>query len=143
VEPGHLVSIYVDPDHALLQLHRRLNWEGLRQVMVTHWRRAGKNVDGRPGWWWDVSLYVPLMVLMLVKRYHPRQLEEYLNESVVARVFLSKADDPRPWIRDHSNIARAYAALGVEGLEEVNQLIVREAVVEALATHGCCPRTRR
>jgi hypothetical protein len=51
-----------------------------------------------------------------------------VNESVVARVFLSKADDRRPWIRDHSNIARAYAALGVEGLEEVNHLIVREAV---------------
>src|SRR6266568_4563045 len=34
---------------------------------------------------------------------------------------------PRPQIRDHSNIARAYAALGKDGLEEVNALILHVA----------------
>ncbi len=51
-----------------------------------------------------------------------------MAESVVARVFISKQDDLTPQVRDHSNIARAYAALGAEGLEEINELIVKESV---------------
>jgi len=54
-------------------------------------------------------------------------MEAYLAENAVARVFLSRQDDPTPQIRDHSNMARAYAALGAEGLEEVNRLMVKEA----------------
>lgn len=125
---GEIVSVYVDYDHPLLQLKRELPWEAIQEVMVRRWRAAGKNVDGKPGVAWDVSLYVPLVVLMMVKGLHSREMEAYLAENVVARVFISKQDDPTPQIRDHSNIARAYAALGVEGLEEVNRLIVKEAV---------------
>jgi hypothetical protein len=45
-------------------------------------------------------------------------------ENVVARVFIGRQDDPRPQIRDHSNIARAYTALGKEGVEEINRLML-------------------
>jgi hypothetical protein len=55
-------------------------------------------------------------------------MEEYLSENVVARVFISRHGDPAPQIRDHSNIARALVALGAEGLEEVNALILKESV---------------
>src|SRR2546425_722186 len=64
-EKGETVSIYVDHNHPLLQLKRALPWEALCEVMTRHWRRAGKNTDGRPGLAWDVTLYVPLVVLML------------------------------------------------------------------------------
>jgi hypothetical protein len=37
--------------------------------MTHHWREHGKNVDGGPGLPWDVSLYVPLVVLMLIKHF--------------------------------------------------------------------------
>ena len=66
-ENGAIVSIAVNPNHPLLQLKRALPWEALAAVMTRHWRRAGKNTDGRPGLPWDVALYVPLVVLMLVK----------------------------------------------------------------------------
>ena len=128
VEKGEIVSIYVDYDHPLLQLKRALPWDAIREVMVRMWRAAGKNVDGKPGLAWDVSWYAPLVVLMLVKHLHSREMEAYLAENVVARVFISKQDDPTPQIRDHSNIARACAALGAEGEEEVNRLIIKEAV---------------
>ena len=95
--------------------------------MTRHWRQAGKNIDGRPGLPWDVALYVPLVVLMLVKHLNAREMEAYLAENVVARVFIGRQDDPRPQIRDHSNIARAYAALGKDGVEEVNALILHVA----------------
>jgi hypothetical protein len=52
---GQTVSIYVDHNHPLLQLKRALPWEALCEVMTRHWRRAGKNTDGRPGWSWDVT----------------------------------------------------------------------------------------
>jgi len=124
---GETVSIYVDYHHPLLQLKRALPWEALFEVMRRHWQQAGKNTDGRPGLPWDVALYVPLVVLMLVKHLHAREMEAYLAENVVARVFLGRQDDPRPQIRDHSNIARAYAALGKDGVDEINALMLHVA----------------
>jgi hypothetical protein len=124
---GETVSLYVPYNHPLLQLQRALPWEVLYEVMTRHWRRAGKNVDGHPGLAWDIALYVPLVVLMLVKNLHSRDMEAYLTENVVARVFIGRQDDPRPQIRDHSNIARAYAALGKDGVEEINTLMLHVA----------------
>ncbi len=124
---GETVSIYVPHNHPLLQLKRVLPWDALSEVMGRHWRQAGKNTDGRPGLPWDVALYVPLVVLMLVKHVHARDMEAYLAENVVARVFIGRQDAPQPQIRDHSNIARAYAALGKDGVEEVNALMLHVA----------------
>src|SRR5439155_1305592 len=73
-EKGETVSIYVDHNHPLLQLKRALPWEALFEVITRHWRRAGKNTDGRPGLAWDVTLYVPLLVLMLVKNLKTRRV---------------------------------------------------------------------
>jgi hypothetical protein len=124
---GAMVSIYVPPNHPLLQLKRALPWDALSEVMERHWWRAGKNTDGRPGLPWEMALYVPLIVLMLVKHFHARDMEAYLAENVVARVFIGRQADPRPQIRDHSNIARAYAALGKAGVEEINAVILHVA----------------
>jgi hypothetical protein len=126
-ENGETVSIYVDYNHPLLQLKRALPWAALVEVMTRRWAAAGKNIDGRPGLPWDVALYVPLVVLMCVKHLHAREMEAYLAENVVARVFIGRQGDPRPQIRDHSNIARAYVALGQEGLDEINALILHVA----------------
>src|SRR4029450_5466826 len=120
-------SIYVAYNHPLLQLKRALPWAALFEVMTRRWAAAGKNTDGRPGLPWDVALYVPLVVLMCVQHLHAREMEAYLAENVVARVFIGRQGDPTPQIRDHSNIARAYAALGKEGLDEINALILHVA----------------
>ena len=76
---------------------------------------------------WDVSLYVPVVVLMLIKTFDSRQMEAYVAENVVARVFIGRHGDAQAQIRDHSHIARAYAALGKAGIDEVNRLVIREA----------------
>lgn len=55
-------------------------------------------------------------------------MEQYLSENVVARLFIGCHQDPTPEIRDHASIARAELALGAEGIEEVNQLIIKQAV---------------
>jgi hypothetical protein len=127
ITAGEIVSIYVDHHHPLLQLKRALPWAALCEMMTRRWAAAGKNTEGRPGLPWDVSLYVPLVVLMCVKNLHAREMEAYMAENVVARVFIGRQDDPQPQIRDHSNIARAYAALGQDGVEEVNALILHVA----------------
>jgi hypothetical protein len=124
---GKSVTIFVPDDHPLLQLRQALNWEAITAVMVKHWRQAGRNVDGGPGLPWPVSLYVPLLVLMSVKTLNSRQMEEYLKENGVARLFLGLEAQLPPHVRDHSNIARALAFLGVEGWREVNELIVGQA----------------
>ncbi len=126
-DKGETVSISVDYDHPLLKLKRALPWEAIFAVLIRRWRAAGKNVDGGPGLGWDVSLYGPLVVLMVVKNFSSRQMEAYVSENVVARVFIARQHDPTPQIRDHANIARAYAALGKEGVEEINALILHAA----------------
>ena len=108
-------------------LKRALPWEAISEAMTRHWRAHGKNVDGGPGLLWDVSLYVPLVVLMLIKHFDSRQMEAYLAENVVARVFIGRQRDIQGQIRDHSNIARAYAALGQAGIDEVTHLVLQEA----------------
>ena len=124
---GETVSISVHPNPPLLQLKRALPWDALYEAMRRHWQRAGKNTEGRPGLAWDMELYVPLVVLMVVKNLNSRDMEAYLAENVVARVFIERTDDPRAQIRDHSNIARAYVALGKDGVDEVNALILHVA----------------
>jgi len=124
---AQLVQIEVSPTHPLLVLKRALPWEAITESMTRHWREHGKNVDGGPGLPWDVSFYVPLVVLMLIKNFDSRQMEAYLAENVVARLFIGRYRDVKAQIRDHSNIARAYAALGKAGIEEVTRLVIKEA----------------
>lgn len=124
---GHVVSIRVASDHPLLQLKRALNWEAIKAVMAQYWRKAGRNVEGGRGLPWPVDLYVPLLVLMSVKTLDSRQMEHYVEENVVARLFLGIEGHLAPHVRDHSNIARAQASLGVAGWQEVNDLLVSEA----------------
>ena len=135
-DQGETVSIYVNHAHPLLQLKRALPWDALCEIMRRHWRRAGKNTAGGPGLPWDVALYVPLVVLMLVKNLNSREMEAYLAENVVARVFIGRQDDPTPQIRDHSNIARASTALGKDGVDEVNALILHAAKDSGFADVG-------
>jgi len=135
-DQGETVSIYVNHAHPLLQLKRALPWDALCEVMRRHGRRAGKNTAGGPGLPWDVALYVPLVVLMLVKNLNSREMEAYLAENVVARVFIGRQDDPTPQIRDHSNIARASTALGKDGVDEVNALILHAAKDSGVADVG-------
>src|SRR5258706_6978726 len=125
--PPQLVQIEVSPTHPLLLLKRALPWEAITEAMTRHWREHGKNVDGGPGLPWDVSFYVPLVVLMLIKHIDSRQMEAYVAENVVARVFIGRYRNVQAQIRDHSNIARAYAALGKAGIEEVTRLVIKEA----------------
>jgi len=122
-----LVEIEVMPTHPLLVLQRALPWEAIIEAMTRHWREHGKNVDGGPGLPWDVSLYVPLVVLMLIKTFDSRQMEAYLAENVVARLFVGCHQHVQAQIRDHSNIARAYAALGKAGIDEVTHLVIKQA----------------
>jgi hypothetical protein len=124
---GQLVSIFVPDAHPLLRLHRALEWAAIQEVMVNHWRAAGKNVDGGRGVRWPVELYVPLVVLQLVKSYQSRQMEEYVSGDVVARRFCGLNQQTALHVRDHSNIARAMGALGAEGIAAVNQLIIKQA----------------
>jgi hypothetical protein len=51
----------------------------------------------------------------------------------VARVCIGRQDDPRPQSRDHANIARASAALGKDGVEEINTLMLPVARDDGVA----------
>ena len=68
-----------------------------------------------------------LVVLRRIKHFDSRQMEAYLADNGVARVFIGRYRDVQAQIRAHSNIARAYAALGKAGLDEVTRLVIQEA----------------
>ena len=122
-----IVQVEVSCPHPLLLLKQALPWAAIPAAMTRHWRQHGTNVDGGPGLPWDVSLYVPWVVLMLIKPFDARQTEAYVAENVVARVFIGRHCDAQAQMRAHSNIARAYAALGQAGIDEVNHLVLKEA----------------
>src|SRR5215470_19875940 len=132
----HIVQVEVSCTHPLLLLKQALPWAAITEAMTRHWRQHGKNVDGGPGLPWDVSLYVPLVVLMLIKAFDSRQMEACVAENVVARVFIGRHGDAPAQIRDHSNIARAYAALGKAGIDEVNHPVLKEAHRYGLIDEG-------
>ena len=78
---GEMVSISVDDNHPLLQLKRALPWEAALRDHEAPWAAGGQK-HRWPTWFaWDVSLYVPLVVLMLVKNLNARDMEAYLAEN--------------------------------------------------------------
>jgi len=122
------VTMHIPKSHPFLVLKRNLDWISIREIIVKHLRQAGCNVDRSPGRPLDVDLYMPLLVLMIILNKNLREMEEYLGESTVARIFIDREQDPRFQVRDHSNIARIMNAPGPQGLAELNALIMREAV---------------
>jgi len=127
------VAMQIPGNHPLLVLKQALDWLAIRRSVVEHLRKAGRNVDFGPGRSLDVDLYVPLLVLMVVLNKNSRQMEEYLGESAVARVFVDREQDPRFQVRDHSNIQRVYDSLGADGIAALNSLILQEAVKQGFA----------
>ena len=93
--------------------------------MEHHWRQAGKNIDRRPGLPWDVALYVPLVVLMLVSTSTHARWKRMCRRMSWPGYLLAARTTP-PQLRDHSNIAPAYAALG-KMVEEINAVILHVA----------------
>ena len=62
------------------------------------------------------------------KQWNSRQTEQALAENVVARVFIGYERPLDPQVRDHANIERAEEALGAEGMEELNQVLLGTAI---------------
>lgn len=52
---GEWVSAFVRDGHPVLRLKQVLDWAAITEGMSTHWRAAGKNVEGGPGRSWPVS----------------------------------------------------------------------------------------
>ena len=122
-----IVQVEVSRSPPLLLLKQALPWDASPEAMTRHWRQHGKNVAGGPGLPWEVSVDGPLVGLRLIKTFDSRQMEAYVAENVVARVFMGRHGDAQGQMRDHSNIARAYAALGKAGIDALNPLVSKEA----------------
>jgi hypothetical protein len=114
-EHGAMVSSSVPSMPPLLRLQRALPWAALCEVLPRRWAAAGQHTEGRPGVPGAVSLYVPGVVLLCVQHLHAREMAASLAEHGVARGCLGRQGEARPQMRDHSNRARAYAALGQAG----------------------------
>ncbi len=121
------VTLSVPENHPILQVHRALDWENIETHLAEHWRVAGKNVDRGPGRPFDLKFWTRVMVLMLLLKLDLRQVEWELKYNAVARLFITVQEPTDGLVRDHSNIDRTYRALGVDGLEELNRLLIGKA----------------
>ena len=127
-ENGAMVSISVHHRYPLLQLQRALPWAALCEGMIRRWAAAGQKqlvALAYPGtcrcmspWWssWGVKR---LPTHARWKRLGPRMWWH-------AYALVDRAK-PRPQRRDHSNMARAYAALGQAGVDEITALLLHVA----------------
>ena len=95
--------------------------------MTRHGRQRGKNVAGGRGWPGDVAFSVPLVVLRRIKGLDARQREASGAEHVVARVCIGRHHEAQAQMREHSNSARASAAVGTAGVDAVHPLVLQEA----------------
>src|SRR4029453_12092289 len=145
-EHGAMVSSSVPSMPPLLRLQRALPWAALCEVLPRRWAAAGQHTEGRPGVPGDVSLYVPGVVLLCVQHLHAREMAASLAEHGVARGCLGRQGEARPQMRDHSNRARAYAALGQAGGTRARRCASRSprtwAVPLSVSLHPI-PRRRR
>src|SRR5918999_1430014 len=116
---GHVVSIRVANDHPLLQLKRALNWEAIQAVMVKHWRKTGRNVDGGPGLPWPVDLYVPLVVLMGVKPLDSRQVEMVSSDTTVQEPAIGYPNEAGIMRGVAQRVYRSLVKVKEKGLEAV------------------------
>lgn len=130
----YVVNVPVMASHRLLRLRAALDWPTLTKILSDHLRGAGCNVDGvLRGRRMDVNPYVPMIVLMLVMRLNLRQMEDYLAENAVGRLFMGLENSPEIQVRDHSTIGRIVQALGAAGFEALNAVIVQHAVLMGFA----------
>ncbi len=121
------VTLEVPENHPVLEAYRTLDWESVETCLAGHWRVAGKNVDRGPGRPFDLKYWARVMVLMLLLKLNLRQVEWELKYNAVARLFVRVQEPSDGLVRDHANIDRTYRALGVDGLEELNRLVIGKA----------------
>lgn len=122
------VTLEVEEAHPLLVVKKTLDWETIETGLAKHWRAAGKNVDGGPGRKFDLKYWARVMVLMLLMKLEYREMERELKYNALSRLFVQVEEPTEGYVRDHANIDRTYRALGVEGLEELNRLVVKKAM---------------
>ncbi len=125
--PPHLVSLFVADTHPLLQLKRALDWPALQAVMVRH--GGGRKKRGRHTRPALAGRFVCPLVGLDGGQSPLGAADGRIQrrERGGARVF-GPYRNPLPHLRDHSNIARAQAALGTAGWQQINHLVVTEAV---------------
>jgi hypothetical protein len=127
-------KIYYRSDHPALQLKKLLDWTQIYQVIRHYLQASGLNVSGKlRGKTTDVELYARLMVLMHVMRLDYRELETYTSENIIGRLFVEAKESDILQVRDHSSIARVCAAIGKDGMEHLNQLVVCHATALGFA----------
>ena len=122
------VTLEVPTNHRLLVLKKELCWLQIEETLAPHWRAAGKNVDGGRGRPFDLPFYTRVVVLMMLLRLKPRELERELKENAPARLFVEVAHPTETLVRDHANVDRTLRALGALGMERLNAMLLREAV---------------
>ena len=124
-----LVAVEVPANHPLLVLRKNLNWLMIQNIILKYLRKAGRNIDGKkPGRRMDMALWVPLLVLMIIKNLNSREMAQQLSENVVFRIFVGWQNYTGSLIRDHANIAKTMTALGEEGVKELNDCVLVTAL---------------
>lgn len=121
------VTLEVEANHPLLVVKANLDWQVLEQGLAGHWRKSGKNVDGGRGRKFDLPFWTRAMVFMLMLKLEYREMEWELKYNAVARLFVQVENPTEGYVRDHANIDKTYRALGVEGLEELNRMVIQKA----------------
>ena len=65
---------------------------------------------------------------MLLLKLDSRQMERELKYNALSRLFVMTDRPTEGFVRDHANIDRSYRALGADGIEELNQIIIQRAL---------------
>jgi transposase, IS5 family len=125
-----LYEMAVPKSHFLRQLRGLLDWEEFSRPLLKVYK-GGAEVGGVP---YHPSVLLRMLLLSYLYKLSERQVEEYVNDSLAAKYFLSLG--VHQMAPDHSSLTvfkdRVLAKKGPQGFEELFQRVVRLAIEKGI-----------
>lgn len=124
-----VVTIPLDPTHPLVRMSDEIDWDELTEVVQGIRRKKTKNAAGRRPTLLRATIGSGL--LMATRKVSYREAQDLIRYYAPARYLCGLAQST--WTPDHTTIHDFAMLLGDEGMQALNEYVVKLAVKEKLA----------
>jgi Transposase domain (DUF772) len=121
-------AIAIDPNHRLVRLTDQLDWDELQDLVEAIRSRKLKNAAGRPP---HLRALIGVVVLRATRKMTYRETEDQVRYHAPARYLCALTETD--WTPDTNTIHDFEQLLGEDGLQLLNEYVVKKAVDFKLA----------
>lgn len=123
-----VVTIPLERNHPLVRMTDELNWDELTEIIQVIRRKKLKNAAGRPP---KLRATIGSAVLMATRKVSYREAQDLIRYYAPARYMCGL--EASTWTPDHSTIHNFALLGGAEGMQAINEYLVKLAEQEGLA----------